>query len=187
MHLTYRTDRRYHTIRAMLRCPPSSCTSTCCYIISTNSYMFFVYSQLNTLSVNLTLYSDVLHCTSLYCSSLHCAALYSTKSLSYHYHYHYHCFRGFIDCFRSVRCAVLQVLQALLAPTCRTQSRKSNGSSKKKEVKEWGKEKGKAWQIYTTGHSLGGALATLCAFELGRLREGEWMHMRVTDHCGSMV
>ena len=28
------------------------------------------------------------------------------------------------------------------------------------------------WNIYITGHSLGGGLATVCAFELGRMREG---------------
>jgi alpha-beta hydrolase superfamily lysophospholipase len=29
-----------------------------------------------------------------------------------------------------------------------------------------GQDKGKPWTVYVTGHSLGGALATLCAFEL---------------------
>ena len=100
--------------------------------------------------------------------------------------------RGFLECFRSVRCAVLQVLQALLVPAPHTQHRPSNGSSRKKKEKREGTEEvvekeenkeEKKWQIYTTGHSLGGALATLCAFEIGRLREGEWGTVCVRPSC----
>lgn len=61
--------------------------------------------------------------------------------------------------FRSVRVALLQVLHSLLTSTnpseCLPQSN---------------------WNIFVTGHSLGGALATLLSFELGRIREGIQQH-----------
>ena len=58
--------------------------------------------------------------------------------------------------FRSVRGALLQTLQSLL--TNKGEKDPSNDDQK--------------WQIFVTGHSLGGALASLCAFEIGRIRAG---------------
>jgi alpha-beta hydrolase superfamily lysophospholipase len=51
---------------------------------------------------------------------------------------------------------LLQVLQSLL--TNKGEKDPSNDDQK--------------WQIYVTGHSLGGALASLCAFEIGRIKAG---------------
>merc|ERR1711871_1909389 len=66
---------------------------------------------------------------------------------------------GFLQAFQSVRAALIQLIHAILtAPPVEG------------EVDE-------PWRIHITGHSLGGALASLMSFELARLREG----MYVTD------
>lgn len=62
--------------------------------------------------------------------------------------------------FQSVRGALLQVLQTLL--TSRGAKNSTNDDKK--------------WQIYVTGHSLGGTLASLCAFEIGRIKAGKYEH-----------
>lgn len=61
---------------------------------------------------------------------------------------------GFLQAFRSVQPALLQVLSSVL--------------------KEEGDVNGPGWSIYITGHSLGGALATLLSLELARLQQGHW-------------
>lgn len=66
---------------------------------------------------------------------------------------------GFLQAFQSVRAALIQLMHAILtAPPVEG------------EVDD-------PWRIHITGHSLGGALASLMSFELARLREG----MYVTD------
>lgn len=71
-----------------------------------------------------------------------------------------------MEAFKSVRAALLQVLHSLLIlPT---------------DQLEPDQEKARVandWHIYVTGHSLGGALATLFTFELGRMRAGRNMHI----------
>jgi triacylglycerol lipase len=49
--------------------------------------------------------------------------------------------KGFLTAYNSVRPALLQLLSKVVAD-------------------------GEPWHVYTTGHSLGGALATLCALDL---------------------
>jgi len=63
---------------------------------------------------------------------------------------------GFLAAYKSVQGAVLQTLHSLLT---------LDGEGEGEAV---------PWDIYVTGHSLGGALATLCAFDLGRMRAGLW-------------
>ena len=65
-----------------------------------------------------------------------------------------------MDGFRSVRGSILQILQSLMTTS------KSGAEKKQEEVTH------NKWHIYITGHSLGGTLATLCAFEIGRIRAG---------------
>jgi hypothetical protein len=64
--------------------------------------------------------------------------------------------RGFRKAYRSVQAAVLQQLALLF-------SRQLQGE----------KEKEKDWEVYVTGHSLGGALATLASFDLARIANGQ--------------
>lgn len=64
---------------------------------------------------------------------------------------------GFLQAFRSVQAALLQLLHAILtAPPVEG-------------------ETDEPWRIHITGHSLGGALASLMSFELARLREGMYV------------
>lgn len=98
-----------------------------------------------------------------------------------------------MDAFRSVRGALLQVVHSLLIlpPSAlaedygikidendnENESRDENGEIKekkgeKKAVKVDDSNVADHWHIYVTGHSLGGALATLFTFELGRIRAG---------------
>ena len=65
-----------------------------------------------------------------------------------------------MDSFRSVRGSILQILQSLMT------------TPKSKAEKTQSQETKNKWHIYVTGHSLGGSLATLCAFEIGRIRAG---------------
>ena len=60
--------------------------------------------------------------------------------------------RGFKNGFMSVRFAILSILRSLF-------------SDKNKGCQDH-------WDIFVTGHSLGGGLASVCAFELGRMRQG---------------
>ena len=62
-------------------------------------------------------------------------------------------FRGFLNAFYSVQAAVLQILHLLLtSPSVAGQQ--------------------DHWDIMVTGHSLGGALSSLCSFELARMKAG---------------
>lgn len=58
---------------------------------------------------------------------------------------------GFLKAYKSVQATLLQILQALL---------------------KYDNDNEKPWNIYICGHSLGGALATLMAFDIGRINEG---------------
>ena len=59
---------------------------------------------------------------------------------------------------------MLQILRSLLVPN----NVKTIDDTEKKE-------KPNKWMIYFTGHSMGGCLATLCAFEIGRIRAGAYV------------
>ena len=69
-----------------------------------------------------------------------------------------------MKCFKSVRAAVLQILRSMLVPN----NVKAIDDKEKKEKKN-------KWMIYFTGHSMGGCLAALCAFEIGRIRAGAYV------------
>ena len=100
-----------------------------------------------------------------------------------------------MDAFRSVRGALLQTLHSLiLLPSdsdkenrrilndgegegvSLIETKESNRFEGGKIEKATGTGDGEMisthWHIYVTGHSLGGALATLFSFELGRMRAG---------------
>jgi predicted peptidase len=93
-----------------------------------------------------------------------------------------------MDAFRSVRGALLQVVHSLLIlpPSVlaedysikidETEDENGDENQEKKEEKKAVKVDDSNiadhWHIYVTGHSLGGALATLFSFELGRIRAG---------------
>ena len=67
--------------------------------------------------------------------------------------------KGFLSAFRSIQPAVLQTLSMLLASD-------TNDGDKKEE---------KAWTVHITGHSLGGALASLTTFDLARIAQGYFL------------
>jgi nuclear pore complex protein Nup85 len=67
----------------------------------------------------------------------------SSHTLSAHPQVHVH--KGFMHAYSSVRPVLLQLLGKMVAD-------------------------GKLWRVYVTGHSLGGALATLCALDLSSRR-----------------
>ena len=71
------------------------------------------------------------------------------------------CHLGFLTAFKSVRGAVLQLLRSVLVTDL-------NISATATVSNQSGRE------IYVTGHSLGGALATLMTFELARLQSGKY-------------
>ena len=74
--------------------------------------------------------------------------------------------KGFLTAFKSVRNGLLQLLRAALVPHTTA------------EAASTCKEK---WEIYITGHSLGGALATLLSFELSRMTHGYWSNLDETS------
>ena len=101
-----------------------------------------------------------------------------------------------MDAFRSVRGALLQVVHSLLIlpPSVLAEdygikideNEDDNGDDvekkeEKKAVKVDTSNVADHWHIYVTGHSLGGALATLFTFELGRIRAGN--AARTSLHC----
>ena len=63
------------------------------------------------------------------------------------------CHQGFLAAYGSVRCSVLRVVGECLAAA-------ANGNAE---------AAGSPWTVLFTGHSLGGALATLCSYELAHL------------------
>jgi len=65
------------------------------------------------------------------------------------------CHQGFLAAYRSVRCSVLRVVGERLASAGQGADASDSSST--------------PWTILLTGHSLGGALATLCAYELAHL------------------
>lgn len=76
---------------------------------------------------------------------------------------------GFLTAFLSVRDAILQLLSIVLThDTKNISSRSSNDGDHNSN------NSNTPWSIFITGHSLGGALATLLSFELGRMAAGVW-------------
>lgn len=71
--------------------------------------------------------------------------------------------QGFLNGYNAVQIALLQQLDALFTITRDREA--SNNESVSQEQQQ-------PWQIYITGHSLGGALATLMAFDLARIKQG---------------
>jgi hypothetical protein len=72
--------------------------------------------------------------------------------------------RGFLSAFRSIQPAVLQLLDAIMAPT--HEATLDTDKENEQQLQH------PAWQIYLTGHSLGGALASLMTFDLARIARG---------------
>lgn len=84
------------------------------------------------------------------------------------------CHQGFLAAYRSVRCSVLRVAGECLAA--------HDGASPSTLP----------WRILFTGHSLGGALATLCSYEFAHLEFGDaaegaaaWVERLVVYNFGS--
>jgi predicted lipase len=69
----------------------------------------------------------------------------------------------------SVRGTILYIMESILSmPPTSANSSNSN----------------KPWSIYLTGHSLGGALACLMAFDLGLLKAGIKPHQQASNNSG---
>ena len=73
------------------------------------------------------------------------------------------CHQGFLAAYRSVRCSVLRVVGECLAAAAEAEAEAAGSSSSSPS------SSAAPWTILLTGHSLGGALATLCAYELAHL------------------
>lgn len=80
--------------------------------------------------------------------------------------------KGFLSAFRSIEPAVLQLLWMIMAPD-KTSSDSDGGADEK------------PWTIHITGHSLGGALASLMTFDLARIMRGYYLG-RETAQKGSL-
>ena len=65
------------------------------------------------------------------------------------------CHQGFLTAYNSVRGEVLRLLETALA--------EETGSGQGQQQQQQ-----QPWTLYITGHSLGGALSTLCAFDCAR-------------------
>ena len=70
------------------------------------------------------------------------------------------CHKGFLSAFRSIEPALLQLLEMVIT---------SDGGNDNTEKCACDSE---SWDVYITGHSLGGALASLAAFDLARIGQG---------------